>query len=168
MHMSRFLKFTASTAIAGWVLLVNIAGCGGEIAGGARNEALYPVKGQVLLPTGKPLTAGAVVFVPRSGQDARPHGTIDGNGDFSLKSGDKDGTPAGDYAVYIEPDASLMKSKKGKVDPSALPFPAKYADTDGDTGLTATVKAEATTLPAFKLTADKASEKSGRRTAPRD
>ena len=165
MQIIRFKKIWISTTFAALGPCLAAAGCGGDPAGGTRNEALYAVKGQVLLPNGKPLTGGTVVFVANSGQDAAPRGPIDSSGNFALKTRDNDGAPAGDYKVRIEPDASIMKGKGGKLDPAALPFPAKYADTDGDTGLTATVKAEPNTLPAFKLAIDK---DGGRRAVSRD
>jgi hypothetical protein len=164
MSTLRFQNVRNVPIFAALSFCVALSGCGSDPTGGSRNETLYPVKGQVILPNGKPLTGGTVVFKPQSGQDAAPRGAVDSNGNFTLKWKDGEGAPAGDYKVYIEPDASIMKLKKGKPDPSALPFPAKYADTDGDTGLTATVKAEPNTLAAFKLTVDK----DGGRKAARD
>jgi hypothetical protein len=140
-------------ALVAFVLALTLAGCG-EPVGGTRNETLYPVKGQVLLANGKPLSGGTVVFIPVSGQDASPRGEIDPGGNFNMKTRDQDGAPAGNYKVRIEPPLSaLKKGKNGLADVRSLPFPSKYADEDGDSGLTATVKTEPTTLEPFKLTA---------------
>jgi hypothetical protein len=133
--------------------LTLLSGCG-EPAGGTRKETLYPVKGQVQLAGGKPLAGGTVVFIPASGQDASPRGDVDANGNFALKTGDAEGAPAGEYKVRIEPALAAMKQKGGIVDPKVLPFPGKYAEEDGNTGLTATVKTEPTTLEPFKLLPD--------------
>jgi hypothetical protein len=140
-------------ALSTFVLALALAGCG-EPVGGTRNETLYPAKGQVLLANGKPLSGGTVVFIPASGQDASPRGEIGPDGNFVLKTRDADGAPAGKYKVRIEPPLSAMKKgRNGLADLGSLPFPRKYTDEDGDTGLTATVKTEPTTLEPFTLTA---------------
>ena len=97
---------------------------------------------------GKPLTTGRVEFIPvKGGMPAA--GDIGADGSFSLKTGNgQEGAPAGEYKVRLEP-TTLAAKKAGKT--ASLPFPAKYADEDANTGLTATVKAEPTTLEPFKL-----------------
>ena len=137
------------------VALLGLAGCGVEPVAGTRNETLYPVHGQVLLASGKPLTAGAVVFVPTTGQDSSPRGDLDSSGRFTLDTRGAVGAPAGDYKVRLEPSGAALKSKGGIADPKSLPYPARYADADGDSGLNATVKAEPTTLEPFKLVVEK-------------
>jgi hypothetical protein len=132
---------------------LTLAGCGGgapELA--VPTGSLQPVKGSVLLPNGKPLSTGTVVFIPANGTGASPSGELDSTGNFSLKTGSSDGAAPGEYKVRIEPkgvDASTKK--KGTLDARTLGFPLKYTDADGDTGLKATVKAEPTTLEPFKL-----------------
>ena len=134
-----------------------LAGCGGEQVAGRKNETLYPVQGQILLASGKVLTSGAVVFVPTSGQDSSPRGELDSSGHFLLKTRGTDGAPAGEYKVRLEPSEGSLKSKGGIADPKSLPYPPKYADSDGDSGLNATVKAEPNTLEPFKLVVAKGS-----------
>jgi hypothetical protein len=135
------------------VLAALVAGCGG--GGGPAVGTLYPVKGQVLLPSGKPLNGGAVVFLAKGRAGTAARGEVDSGGNFTLKTGDQDGAAAGEYNVVIEPPMSaLRKSKTGLIDPQSLPFPSAFADPDGSSGLTATVKAEPTTLPPLKLSAE--------------
>ena len=59
--------------------------------------------------------------------------------------------PPGEYKVRIEPSSELL-ARKGRAAPK-LPFASKYREYDGDTGLTATIKAEATQLEPFRLDA---------------
>ena len=136
-------------------LLLSLAGCGADPVAGPGTEPLFPVKGQVLLPGGKPLTSGTVVLLPSSGQSSSPRGELGPDGSFTLKTrGDREGAPAGQYKVRIEPSASQAAKKGGRYDPKSLPFPARYTDEDGNTGLTATVQTGPTTLEPFKLTAE--------------
>lgn len=128
-------------------LLVGLSGCGS----GQYSGPVYPVKGKVLLATGKPLTTGSVQFIPESG-GALASGKIGSDGSFSLVSLDKrEGAAPGSYKVRIEPSLE-MTAPRGK-SRTALPFALKYTDDDGDTGLTATVKAEPTELEPFRLEA---------------
>jgi hypothetical protein len=128
-----------------------LAGCGA--GGGLISSPAYPVKGQVLLSNGKPLTSGKVIFLPKEEKGMPATGEIGSDGTFALKTADnRDGAPAGVYKVRIEPSATAL-IKGGRIDTRNLPFPAEYMDEDGETGLTATVKAEATQLEPFKLVA---------------
>jgi hypothetical protein len=135
------------------VALLFAAGCGG---GGGVSAATYPVSGKVLLPDGKPLPGGTIYFYPKeSGSSASAE--VSSAGEFSLKTADgRDGAPAGEYKVRVVPGTQYISKKTNRVDPTKLPFASKYMDEDGDTGLTATVKAEPNTLPPFKLEAAKA------------
>ncbi len=127
--------------------LVGLAGCGGS---GPYTGSLYPAKGQVLLADGTPLTSGAVQFIPtRGGLPAS--GKIEADGTFSLKSKTREGAAPGEYKVRIEPGAELL-AKKGRATPK-LPFASRYREYDGETGLTATIKAVATQLEPFRLDA---------------
>ncbi len=128
-------------------LLADLAGCGGP---GPYRGALYPVKGQVLLADGQPLPGGSVHFIPREG-GLPASGKIEADGTFSLKSKSREGAAPGGYKVRIEPSAELL-AKKGRAAPS-LPFASRYREYDGETGLTATIKAEATQLEPFRLDA---------------
>jgi hypothetical protein len=138
---------------SGFALLLSIllAGCG---AGGMISSPTFPVKGQVLLSNGKPLTSGKVIFLPKAG-GATAVGEISADGTFALKTADdREGAPAGVYKVRIEPsNTGLTTTKGGSVEAKNLPFSADYMDEDGETGLTATVKAEPSQLEPFKLEA---------------
>jgi hypothetical protein len=139
----------ALASVVSWaaLALLGLAGCGGP---GPYTGSLYPVKGQVLLADGKPLAGGAVQFIPtRGGLPAS--GKIEADGTFSLKSKSRDGAAPGEYRVRIEPSSELL-ARKGRAAPK-LPFASKYREYDGNTGLTATVKAGETQLEPFRLEA---------------
>jgi hypothetical protein len=126
------------------------------------NAPAYPVKGRVLLGDGKPLTSGKVIFLPRQG-GMTAHGEIASDGTFSLKTADeREGAPAGEYKIRIEPGASAVAVKGGRLDTNNLPFPPSYLDEDGETGLIATVRTEATQLEPFRLVAAARSTERGR------
>lgn len=128
-------------------LLVGLSGC----RSGKYSGPVYPVKGKVLLATGKPLTTGSVQFIPEAG-GTLASGKIGPDGSFSLVSLDmREGAAAGSYKVRIEPSLE-MTDPRGK-SRTALPFATKYTDDDGDTGLTVTIKAEPTELEPFRLEA---------------
>lgn len=117
------------TALAACLLA---AGCSME-SDAPKSATLYPVKGKVTLPGGKPLSGGRVVLVSADGLIA-PGGSVGSDGTFTIKSGDDaEGAPAGDYKVRIEPDPA---AKKGKP-----PFPPRYTEEDAS-GLKVVVKAE--------------------------
>ena len=62
------------------MFLLGSVGCGGP---GPYSGALYPVKGQVLLADGTPLTGGLVQFIPKKG-GLPASGDIKADGTFSL------------------------------------------------------------------------------------
>jgi hypothetical protein len=114
------------------VLSVLCAGCGesNPLSGVPR----YPVKGKVLLATGKPLEAGRMVFVGT--KTASFTTDIGHDGTFAFTGASGDGLPEDEYAVRIE---AVTSSKiKGS---NALPFPGNYSDED-TSGLKATVTSE--------------------------
>jgi hypothetical protein len=109
--------------------VVSPSGCGeGSGFGAAR---AYPVKGKVLLPDGKPLTSGNVVFVATK-STVSSLAKLENDGSFTLN-----GLPEGDYKVRLEVGES-SHAKKG-----SPPFPSKYLDEDGS-DLAATVKSDET------------------------
>jgi hypothetical protein len=119
-----------------WMVAVVLAGpltgCGdSDTVDAARTMTFYPVKGKVLLPDGKPLAAAKVTFVGPVTTTA----PTESDGSFSVK-GTKDGLPAGDYKIRLDPPEAPGAGKK-----AAMPFPSNYTDEDGS-GLTATVKPE--------------------------
>jgi hypothetical protein len=121
-----------------------LAGCGGS-------APVYPVKGKVVLSDGRPLAGGAIQFIPKPG-GMLAYGQIKPDGTFSLRSLDhREGAQAGEYKVRIEPSLE-MTAPKGKKRP-VLPFAERYVAEDGETGLTAVVKAEPTDLEPFRLDA---------------
>ena len=132
--------------------LLALAGCSGDPGATANTGTYYPVSGQVLLPDGKPLSGGKVVFLPKGGENATSSGEVGPDGKFSLKPpGGKEGLPPGQYKVRIDPPpAMLAHGPRGEAKP--LPFSSNYTDIDGDTGLEATVKDGPTSLEPFKLT----------------
>jgi hypothetical protein len=112
------------------------AGCGeSDPLSGAK---LYPVKGKVLLPDGKPLTSGHVVFVATK-STITSTATVESDGGFTFKGTAGDGLPEGDYKVRIEAGSSGsgVKGAGGKSG-GGLPFATKYLDEDSSE-LTATV-----------------------------
>jgi hypothetical protein len=64
----------------------------------------------------------------------------------------RQGAAPGEYKVRIEPSPEML-AKKGRA-AKKLPFSRKYRDYDGETGLTATIKAEPTQLEPFRLDAN--------------
>lgn len=99
---------------------------------------LYPVKGSVLLPDGKPLTSGQVVFVGSKTMVTSP-AKIESDGSFTFKGASGDGLPEGDYKIRIE-GGSGSGGKKGKAN---NPFADQFLDED-TSELTATVTSDET------------------------
>ncbi len=120
-------------------LVAALAGCGD--GSNIRSATFYPVKGKVTLPDGKPLGGVRVLF---SGP-AITNATTESDGTFTVK-GDKDGLPAGDYAVRLE-----ILELKGTAKKPELPFPKKYLDED-TSDLKAKVTPEGPNDFDFKLT----------------
>ena len=105
-----------------------------------RLPTTYPVKGKVLLPDGKPLTSGRIMFISTE-TGLTFGGTIGSDGTYIVKSGTREGAPAGNYKVRIEIDETSLpqaKARKGQRS-TQLPFDNKYTDEDASQ-LTATVK----------------------------
>ncbi len=128
------LRFGLLSLSAAWAIAS--AGCGDRY--GAPTS--YPVKGTVLRPDGKPLTSGRIMFVSKE-SGLTYGGTIGSDGTYTVKSGAREGAPAGNYKVRIEIDeTSLPHAKVGKGQRSVqLPFANKYTDED-TSELTASVK----------------------------
>jgi hypothetical protein len=113
------------------VVTVALAGCGGSNP--LSGVKVYPVKGKVTLPDGKPLGSGKAVFVGTK-LSITSSANIESDGSFTFKGGaNGDGLPEGEYKVRLETDGAT-RTKKG-----TPPFPAKYLDEDAS-DLTATVK----------------------------
>jgi hypothetical protein len=72
------------------------------------------------------------------------------DGTFSLKSlKTGEGAAPREYKIRSEPSPEVL-AKKGRA-AQKLPFASKYREYDGNTGLRATIKAEATQLEPFHL-----------------
>jgi hypothetical protein len=127
---SKFAVVSRSYAfllVAGFLVL-SVSGCGESYTQISKPiTTVHPVKGQILLADGKPLTSGVLVLVSGSGQEFP--GKLDSDGRFSIKYGDRDGAPEGEYMVRLDVEVSATgatgRAKKGT---GNLPFPAKYAD----------------------------------------
>ncbi len=126
----------AATAVLG------LAGC--ESSNPVASLTLYPVKGRVLLPDGKPLSSGRIVFIGGKSAITSSPAAIETDGTFVVKGSSGDGLPEGDYRVRLEIDESKLPASKGNPSQqkATLPFPQKYADEDSS-DLKATVKPDA-------------------------
>jgi hypothetical protein len=123
-------------------VMVTVAACG---AGG---PTLVAVTGSVTF-NGQPAEGAIVVFQPKSGdaKAAKPTGVVTGDGSFTLTSHPHGvGAPAGDYLVAV-----TWYGENARAENAKNKLPARYADAE-KSGLTATVKSEATKLDPFKLT----------------
>jgi hypothetical protein len=132
-------------------LAMGFAGCGDPNT--ASSIKVNPVKGQVLLPDGKPLTSGRVVLV--SNEKAMEFtGQIDSDGKFEIKTSYGDGAPEGTYKVRIEyddPNQAPAKGKPSRRNVSNLPFSPKFTD-ESTSDLSVTIKPGDNVLEPFKLT----------------
>ena len=80
--------------------VVVVTGCGesNPLSG----VKVYPVKGKVILPDGKPLASGKVVFVATK-STITSSANIESDGSFTFKGGTNgDGLPEGEYKVRLE------------------------------------------------------------------
>jgi hypothetical protein len=95
-------------AVAVSLLLLGAVGCG---------PRLYPVRGTVTYPDGKPLTEGTVVFESKDAdKPITARGTLQPDGSYELStSRPGDGVPAGKYQVLVAP----------KYDPNGVDGPRK-------------------------------------------
>jgi len=151
------------TVVVAGLMLSGLSGCGERSYSVA---TVYPVKGQVLLPDGKPLTSGQVVLVSK--QDREFPGKVESDGHFSIKTGAGDGAPEGEYRVRIDPELQAGSGGRTKRSAANLPFPAKYAD-ESTSELTVTVKPGENNLEPLKLVPGSAGAKptSGKNANPR-
>jgi hypothetical protein len=132
-----------------------VAGCESNALSGAK---LYPVKGKVLLPDGKPLQSGQVVFVGSKSM-VTSSANIESDGGFAMKSSSNQGLPEGEYKIRIELGSTGTLKSKG----SPPPVSGQFFDED-TSGLTATVTSdEAKNSFEFKLTPTKSETAAGER-----
>ncbi len=146
MRQSRFSTGHSAFWI-GLAALVIASGCDDSTA--PKKVTVYPVKGAVLLANGKALGDGHIYFVPKDGA-LTSEAKIQPDGSFSLVTGvSGEGAPPGEFKIRIEPSVTSVVGER-KSSGKTLPFPARYLDEDSS-GLTASVKAEPTSLEPFRL-----------------
>jgi len=125
----------ALALLTGMILIVCV-GCDNNNP--LASAKLYPTKGKVLLPDGKPLTSGHVVFVATS-STITSTANLESDGSFVFKGASGDGLPEGDYKIKIEA-GSGTDSKGGGARSKGIPppFADQFLDEDAS-GLKATV-----------------------------
>lgn len=128
--------------IAALASLFVISGCG------TKAPTLYPVSGKVFLGD-KPATGAQVIFHPVNGDSsaAKPIGAVDDNGEFTLKSDNQPGAPAGEYAVTVH--WRLPKQNPFSPDPPDL-LEGRFAN-PLTTRLRATIENGPTVVPLFRV-----------------
>jgi hypothetical protein len=94
--------------------LAALSGCGNSPSAGG---PYLPVKGKVTLG-GKPLVGGDVTFVPLDGAPgrARPEGTVDKSGNYSVQTAGAEGAPAGKYRAVLTVSGE-DRTQLGQFDP---------------------------------------------------
>ena len=137
----------------GLVLLAAVA-CASCSKGGA---ALNPVQGKILDKNGDPLKGAVLTFHPKgAGKNINivlPTGKAGEDGSFTLMTGDKDGAPAGEYAVTVicPEEKPLPKGKITMAPPESKDrLQGAYANRDNP-AFRAEVKAGTNHLGPFQL-----------------
>jgi hypothetical protein len=128
------------------LLLSALVGCGG---------GLHPVRGQVTLDDGTPLTKGLVVFESTEGEPPlTARGDVQADGSYELSTHKPgDGVPPGKYRVLVSPrDHDNIDGLEGPRRPPA--FDKRYADFS-TSGLEFEVKAGANEFPIRLMRAGK-------------
>ena len=84
------------------VILVFALGCQALLPGCGGRGPLVPVRGQVTLAE-KPLVGGILTFIPLEKQsgELRPDAEMDAEGNYSLKTGGREGAPVGKYRATL-------------------------------------------------------------------
>jgi hypothetical protein len=135
--VAKGVLLSLSVVTAAVLAVVTVGGCGGG-DNPLASAKLYPVTGTVLLPDGKPLSSGHVVFIATT-STVTSTATIESDGKFAIKSDSGGGLPEGDYKIRIEAGSgSVAKSKS-----SLPPFDGQFLDED-TSKLTATVTSDET------------------------
>jgi hypothetical protein len=148
--------------LAAGLTIAGISGCSKEF--GDERPPGQPVNGQVLLD-GKPLTSGDVVLVSAT-YASEYHGQIGADGHFTIKTGDVEGAPEGEYRVRIDPEPKQGTKGPAKRPATRLPYPGRYAD-ETTSDLTFTVKPGNNDLE-LKLTKSASKSKTDRDDSARD
>ncbi len=134
--LSGWLSNAALGLLTSMILMV-CTGC--DNSNPLASAKFYPAKGKVLLPDGKPLTSGHVVFVATK-STITSTANIESDGSFVFKGTSGDGLPEGDYKIRIEA-GSGSDSKGAKSKGAPAPFAVQFLDEDVS-GLTATVTSD--------------------------
>lgn len=109
----------------------------------------YPVKGRVLLASGKPLSVGRVFFRRKAEPPIQAAGEIGPDGRFELGTLESnDGAPEGEYTVRIDPTPRNLDGPAPRI--KLAQIPSQYTDVDGG-ALSATVAAGNNDLKPFYL-----------------
>lgn len=149
----------ASSKLGRYWLAATLAGVFGVSSGcGDGKIRRYPVSGTVTVG-GQTVEGLRLIFCPVGGgeefQKERPSGFTDASGEFSLTTFERgDGAPAGDYQIMI----LNARTRGGRGDDAAsasgpnIRIDRKYAKPE-TSGLTATVRQEATVLDPIDLEA---------------
>ena len=124
-------------AFLGVIGTVFVAGCGPKF-NTTPPPKVYPVKGKVLLASGKPVSGGIITFNPKTRLGAEASSEIAPDGSFQLTTIVKnDGALPGSYTVSVNP--YFKDGRYTKV--PAIHLPPKFAAPE-TSDLTAEVKAE--------------------------
>ena len=126
------------------------------LAAGGCGPRLYPVRGKVTYPDGRPVTEGLVVFESEGAEKpVTARGDIRPDGSYQLSTfRPGDGVPPGKYRALVAP-----RSDPNAVDikpPKPPPFDPRYAEF-ATSGLEFEVKAGATDYPIQVTQAGKSS-----------
>ena len=136
----------------GRILLLLALTYGAASIAGCNSEPIGQVHGRVTLDDG-PLLGASIVF-ERWDTGLAVTGNLDEDGSFTLRTGEHDGLPPGEYGVAIRPgvigngDVMLVGSAASSAVAAPPAIPEKYQLSE-TSGLTATVEEGAN--PAFEF-----------------
>jgi hypothetical protein len=137
-----FFRCPLLKALTVAILALGVAGCSKS------RKPVMAVRGQVLY-RGQPANGALVVFNPVGETDpktVRPQGLVGGDGTFEMSTyGEKDGAPAGEYAVTF---VWLIENPRTKKEFS--PLPLRYMHPD-QSGVRVTVTQGSNQLQPFRL-----------------
>lgn len=143
MPASPFVR-AACRSLPAFVLALTLASCG------ETRKPVYPVRGKALF-RGRPAAGALVIFNPVREPDpkvVKPQGVVESDGSFVVSTyGEKDGAPAGEYAVTF---VWVIENPKTKKEWNALPVRLMQPD---QSGFRVTIKEEGPNqLQPFQLT----------------
>jgi hypothetical protein len=136
-----------------WLVVLAALAC----ASCSKDAGLNPVQGKILYK-GQPLPGAVLTFHPKSAGGKNittqlPVGRSGEDGSFTLTTGDKQGAPAGEYAVTVicPEEVKLPKGKISTAPPESKDrFQGAYANRDSTT-LRAEIKAGPNQLESIQL-----------------